>query len=57
VITSEGLKKNLVLHRRDALLPAEAAIAIVNRGICGNRIRLDAPPSTPSWGRSGLQDR
>lgn len=37
-----------------ALLPSDANIAIVNRGISGNRIRLDAPPQTPSWGRSGL---
>ena len=37
-----------------ALLPADARIAVVNRGIPGNRVRLDAPPSTPSWGRSGL---
>ncbi len=36
------------------LLPAAAGTAIVNRGISGNRIRLDAPRSTPSWGRSGL---
>lgn len=37
-----------------ALLPADAGIAVVNRGISGNRIRLDAPPATPSWGRAGL---
>jgi lysophospholipase L1-like esterase len=37
-----------------ALLPADATIAVVNRGIAGNRIRLDAPQPTPSWGRSGL---
>ncbi len=37
-----------------ALLPADAGIAVVNRGIPGNRIRLDAPESTPSWGRAGL---
>ncbi|MCQ8277685.1 GDSL-type esterase/lipase family protein [Acetobacteraceae bacterium KSS8] len=37
-----------------ALLPADAKIAVANRGIAGNRIRLDAPQSTPSWGRSGL---
>ncbi len=36
------------------LLPADSGIAVVNRGISGNRIRLDAPPQTPSWGRSGL---
>ncbi len=36
------------------LLPAEAKIAVVNRGISGNRIRLDAPSQTPSWGLSGL---
>ncbi|WP_374023728.1 GDSL-type esterase/lipase family protein [Mycobacterium sp. HNNTM2301] len=37
-----------------ALLPADARVAVVNRGIAGNRILLDAPPHTPSWGRSGL---
>jgi lysophospholipase L1-like esterase len=37
-----------------ALLAADDKIAVVNRGISGNRIRLDAPQSTPSWGRSGL---
>lgn len=37
-----------------ALLPAEARIAIINRGIAGNRIRLDAPREAPSWGRAGL---
>ncbi|GAA1728511.1 GDSL-type esterase/lipase family protein [Streptomyces yatensis] len=37
-----------------ALLPADARIAVVNRGIAGNRIRLDAPRTTPSWGRAGL---
>jgi len=37
-----------------ALLPAEARIAVLNRGIAGNRIRLDAPQPTPSWGRAGL---
>ena len=37
-----------------ALLPADAGIAVVNRGIAGNRIRLDAPSATPSWGRAGL---
>ena len=37
-----------------ALLPADARIAVVNRGIAGNRIRLDAPQPTPSWGRAGL---
>jgi len=36
------------------LLPEDAAIAVVNRGISGNRIRLDAPPQTPSWGQAGL---
>ena len=36
------------------LLPAEARIAVLNRGIAGNRILFDAPPSTPSWGRAGL---
>ncbi|MEA5367375.1 GDSL-type esterase/lipase family protein [Amycolatopsis sp., V23-08] len=37
-----------------AMLPAEARIAVLNRGIPGNRLRHDAPPATPSWGRSGL---
>lgn len=37
-----------------ALLPADARIAVVNRGIAGNRIRLDAPQQTPSCGRAGL---
>ncbi|AQT82361.1 GDSL family lipase [Mycolicibacterium litorale] len=37
-----------------ALLPSDAKIAVLNRGIAGNRIRLDAPQQTPSWGRSGL---
>ncbi|MEU2334257.1 GDSL-type esterase/lipase family protein [Streptomyces sp. NPDC013172] len=37
-----------------ALLPADAGIAVVNRGIAGNRIRRDAPSATPSWGRAGL---
>lgn len=37
-----------------ALLAADARIAVINRGISGNRIRLDAPQSTPSWGRAGL---
>jgi lysophospholipase L1-like esterase len=36
------------------LLPADARIAVVNRGISGNRIRADAPRHTPSWGLSGL---
>ena len=36
------------------LLSADARIAVVNRGISGNRIREDAPRHTPSWGRSGL---
>lgn len=36
------------------LLAADARIAVVNRGISGNRIRLDAPKPTPSWGRAGL---
>lgn len=35
-------------------LPADARIAVVNRGIPGNRIRLDAPSPTPSWGAAGL---
>lgn len=37
-----------------ALLPADANIAVVNRGIAGNRILLDAPQHTPSWGRAGV---
>ena len=37
-----------------ALLPADAGIAVVNRGIAGNRIRRDAPSAAPSWGRAGL---
>jgi lysophospholipase L1-like esterase len=37
-----------------ARLPAEARIAVVNRGIPGNRLRFDAPAVNPSWGRSGL---
>jgi len=37
-----------------ALLPADARVAVLNRGIAGNRLRLDAPHSTPSWGRAGL---
>jgi lysophospholipase L1-like esterase len=37
-----------------AALPGDANIAVVNRGIAGNRVRLDAPRSTPSWGRAGL---
>lgn len=37
-----------------ALLPADARIAVVNRGIPGNRVRLGAPRGTPSWGRAGL---
>ena len=37
-----------------AALPAEARITVVNRGISGNRIRLDAPEGHPSWGRAGL---
>ncbi|MFG2781349.1 GDSL-type esterase/lipase family protein [Streptomyces prunicolor] len=37
-----------------ALLPTHAKVAVVNRGIAGNRIRLDAPEQTPSWGRAGL---
>lgn len=37
-----------------ALLPADARIAVLNRGIAGNRLRLDAPHSTPSWGRAGV---
>ena len=37
-----------------AALPADANIAVVNRGIAGNRLRLDAPGATPSWGRAGL---
>ncbi|WP_328649415.1 GDSL-type esterase/lipase family protein [Amycolatopsis sp. NBC_00348] len=37
-----------------ARLPAGARIAVLNRGIPGNRIRHDAPSAHPSWGRSGL---
>jgi lysophospholipase L1-like esterase len=37
-----------------AALPADARIAVVNRGISGNRIRLDAPAAMPSWGQAGL---
>ncbi|MEC3993739.1 GDSL-type esterase/lipase family protein [Actinacidiphila sp. DG2A-62] len=37
-----------------ALLPADAQIAVLDRGIAGNRMRLDAPRRTPSWGRAGL---
>jgi lysophospholipase L1-like esterase len=37
-----------------ALLPADARIAVLNRGIPGNRLRFDAPPMHASWGRSGL---
>jgi lysophospholipase L1-like esterase len=36
------------------LLPDDARIAIVNRGIPGNRLLADAPPQAPSWGRAGL---
>jgi 2-polyprenyl-6-methoxyphenol hydroxylase-like FAD-dependent oxidoreductase/lysophospholipase L1-like esterase len=35
-------------------LPADARIAIINRGISGNRILLDAPEQVPSWGQGGL---
>lgn len=37
-----------------ALLPDDARIAIVNRGISGNRLLRNAPPQSPSWGRAGL---
>jgi lysophospholipase L1-like esterase len=37
-----------------ARLPADARIAVLNRGIPGNRLRHDAPPAHASWGRSGL---
>jgi lysophospholipase L1-like esterase len=37
-----------------AMLPADARTAVLNRGIAGNRILLDAPAPTPSWGRAGL---
>jgi lysophospholipase L1-like esterase len=37
-----------------ALLPPEARVAVLNRGIPGNRLRLDAPAGHASWGRSGL---
>jgi lysophospholipase L1-like esterase len=36
------------------LLPADARISVLNRGIAGNRLRFDAPLTNPSWGRSGL---
>lgn len=36
------------------LIPADARVAVVNRGISGNRVLLDAPRRTPSWGRAGL---
>ncbi|MFD2414769.1 FAD-dependent monooxygenase [Amycolatopsis pigmentata] len=36
------------------LLPDGSRIAIVNRGIPGNRVHLDAPAKTPSWGLAGL---
>ncbi|GAA0497028.1 hypothetical protein Ade02nite_54850 [Paractinoplanes deccanensis] len=37
------------------LLPAEARIAVVNRGIPGNRLLRDAPEQAPAWGQSGLR--
>lgn len=37
-----------------ALLPDDARIAIVNRGISGNRLLRNAPPQTPWWGQAGL---
>lgn len=37
-----------------ALLPSDAKISVLNRGIAGNRLRFDAPSIHPSWGRSGL---
>jgi len=37
-----------------SLLPADARISILNRGIAGNRLLFDAPLTNPSWGRSGL---
>ncbi|WP_208452268.1 GDSL-type esterase/lipase family protein [Burkholderia gladioli] len=37
-----------------ARLPADARVAVLNRGIAGNRILLDSPQQTPSWGRAGL---
>lgn len=37
-----------------ARLPADAGIAVLNRGIPGNRLRYDAPAGHASWGRSGL---
>lgn len=37
-----------------ALLPPDARVAVLNRGIAGNRLLFDAPHSTPSWGRAGV---
>jgi len=37
-----------------ALLPADARVSVLNRGIAGNRLRFEAPAMHPSWGRSGL---
>lgn len=37
-----------------ASLPAEACVAVLNRGIPGNRLRFDAPSQHASWGPSGI---
>ncbi len=37
-----------------SLIPADARVAVLNRGIAGNRLRFDAPASSGAWGRSGL---
>lgn len=37
-----------------SLIPADQRIAVLNRGIPGNRLRFDAPPKHACWGRSGL---
>lgn len=31
-----------------------SGVAVLNRGISGNRLLRDAPPATPSWGPAGL---
>lgn len=35
------------------MLPADTDVVVLNRGIAGNRILLDAPEATRSWGRAG----
>ena len=37
-----------------AFFPRRKGVSVVNRGIPGNRIRLDAPKPNPSWGRAGV---